>query len=276
MIRKTLPISFYYSGTAELVLHHNRSVRHQSAPTRSFSATYPLREKDRDRVLPDTGRRQEAGSRPGRARPPQRVLRRARADDGSARPLFREGGQELVSIDSADILRSSFPLSKAARSRAAALRAGREPADLRRRDGAGGALLPPRAPLDGRALRRSAPARRVAAYFDVWILRLSGLFPNPAECAGCGGRSIAGRALFDEARPGFVRPRCRRGEALRLSSAARETLSAILAAPLDPAARPPRLPEIAEVARRARRHFLGHELKSQRVLEDVRGEKPLR
>jgi hypothetical protein len=58
---------------------------------------------------------------------------------------------------------------------------------------------------------------------------------------------------------------------LRLSSAARDTLLQMLAAPLDPSRRLDRLSEIAEVARRARRHFLGHELKSQRVLSEVLG-----
>jgi hypothetical protein len=63
---------------------------------------------------------------------------------------------------------------------------------------------------------------------------------------------------------------------MRLSMEGRETLRRILSAPLDPDARPPGVMEVAAVARRARRHFLGHELKSQRVLEDVRDEKPLR
>jgi recombinational DNA repair protein (RecF pathway) len=122
------------------------------------------------------------------------------------------------------------------------------------------------------ALFAGGPVELVAAYFDVWILKLSGLFPAPRECAGC-GRPLesSGALLFDEARPGFVGAECRRGEALRLTPAAHATLSGILSGPLDPAARPEGLAEIAHVARLARRHFLGHELKSQRVLGEVLG-----
>ena len=116
------------------------------------------------------------------------------------------------------------------------------------------------------------PSREVAAYFDVWVLKLSGLFPTPAECAGC-GRPLGpeGPLLFDETRPGFVGAECRRGELLRLSPPAAETLRIFLSSALDPAVRHGGISEIAAVAQRARRHFLGHELKSQRVLTDVMG-----
>ena len=60
-----------------------------------------------------------------------------------------------------------------------------------------------------------------------------------------------------------------RGESVRLSPAARETLRAILTAPLDPASTLAALKEISAVTRMARRHFLGHELKSQRVWEET-------
>ena len=117
-----------------------------------------------------------------------------------------------------------------------------------------------------------APVDLVAAYFDVWILKLSGLFPSPGECAGCGRALDPGEALlFDEARPGFVGAECRRGEVLRLSPDARATLGRFLSGPMDPADRPRGLNEIARVTRLARRHFLGHELKSQRVLSEVLG-----
>ena len=183
--------------------------------------------------------------------------------------FFEKEARELVSIDSADVVRSSFPLSRSLDSAlllsamAESLQtfvADSEPAESFYRLA--------RHAMD--ALFAGADAELVSAYFDVWILRLSGLFPNPGECAGC-GRPLerAGALLLDESRPGFVGPECRRGETLRLSSAARGSLLRILTSPLDPSARLERLPEIAEVARRARRHFLGHELKSQRVLADA-------
>ena len=112
----------------------------------------------------------------------------------------------------------------------------------------------------------------MAAYFDVWILKLSGLFPSLANAPAAARPLDPGEVLlFDETRPGFVGAECRRGEVLRLSPDARETLARFLSGPIDPADRPRGLNEIARVTRLARRHFLGHELKSQRVMDDVLG-----
>jgi DNA repair protein RecO (recombination protein O) len=235
-------------------------------------ATYPLRE--RDRIVSFLTR--DGGKKRGVARG-SRGPRSAFA--GALEPMtevrmlyFEREGRELVSLDSADVIRSSFPLSKDL-DRALLLSALAEslqtfvsdsdPAEPFYRLG--------RHALD--ALFAGGAADSVAAYFDVWILKLSGLFPSPAECVVCGAPlEPTGALLFDESRPGFLHADCRRGEVFRLSAAARQTLRTILTAPLDPAARPPGLSEIATVARRARRHFLGHELKSQRVLSDVGGE----
>ena len=233
-------------------------------------ATHPLREKDRI-VSFLTREGKKRGVARG-ARGPRSAFSGALEPMTEARVLyFEREGRELVSIDSADIIRSSFPLAtpldrglllSALAESLQTFVADSEPAEPFHRLA--------RHAMD--ALFAGGAPELVAAYFDVWILRLSGLFPNPAECAACGGPLDSTSPLFfDERRPGFVGPECRSGEVLRLSSAARKTLSGILASPLDPAARPERLAEITEVARRARRHFLGHELKSQRVLSEVLG-----
>jgi len=251
-------------------LHHNRFVKHVASEA-FVLATHPLREKDRivSFLTRDAGKKR--GVARG-ARSPRSAFSGALEPMTEVRILyFEKEARELVSINSADVIRSSFPLSKPL-DRALLLStmaeslqtfvADSEPAESFYRLG--------RHAMD--ALFAGAPPDLVSTYFDVWILRLSGLFPNPAECAGCGRPLDASDPLLlDEARPGFVGGECRRGEVLRLSQGARETLLAILTAPLDPASRPARLAEIAEVTRRARRHFLGHELKSQRVLSDVLG-----
>jgi recombinational DNA repair protein (RecF pathway) len=122
------------------------------------------------------------------------------------------------------------------------------------------------------SLFAGAPANLVAAYFDVWILKLSGLFPSPQECAGCGRPLDTGSPLlFDDALPGFVGAECRRGEVVRLSPEAAATLRRFLSRPLELGATPRAIGELVSVARRARRSFLGHELKSQRVLAEVMG-----
>jgi DNA repair protein RecO len=234
-------------------------------------ATYPLREKDR--IVSFLTR--ESGKKRG-------VARGARspksAFSGTLEPMtevrilyFEKESQELVSFNSVDLLRSSFPLCKPL-DRALLLSAMAESLQIFVADSEPAESFYRLARHAMDALFAGASSELVSAYFDVWVLRLSGLFPNPAECAGCGRPLDPSAALLlDETRPGFVGPECRRGDVLRLSSVARETLMKILAAPLDPSGRLERLSEIAEVARRARRHFLGHELKSQRVLSEVLG-----
>lgn len=232
-------------------------------------ATYPLREKDRIVSLLT----RESGKKRG-------VARGARSPrstfSGALEPLteiraiyFEKEGRELVSLDSVEIVRSSFPLSRALD---AALLVSAMAESLQTFVGDDEPAVSfyrlARHALD--ALFAGSPAAPVAAYFDVWILKLSGLFPSPAECAGC-GRALAPSEplLFDERRPGFVGSECRAGEVLRLSNDARHALTEVLTAPLQPGWRPKGFGEVSVVARRARRHFLGHELKSQRVLEEV-------
>jgi DNA repair protein RecO (recombination protein O) len=215
----------------------------------------------------------------GKKRGVARGARRAKsAFAGTLEPMtearvvyYEKEGKELVSINSADPIRPSFSLSGDLE-RALLLSALAESLEtfVSESEPAEPFYRLARHIMDG--LFGGAPASLAGAYFDVWILKLSGLLPSPRECAGC-GRTIADDEplLFEEARPGFVGPECRRTEALRLTSDAHGTLLGFLSAPLDPASRPKGLPEIAAVARRARRHFLGHELKSQRVMEETLG-----
>lgn len=236
-------------------------------------ATYPLRE--RDRIVSFLTR--DAGKKRGvahGARGPKSAFAGALEPMTEVRVLyFEKDERELVSLNSADVVRSSFPLSNDL-DRALLLSALAESLQtfVSDSDPAEPFYRLARHSLDG--LFAQAPVEFVSAYFDVWILKLSGLFPSPAECAVCGGPlALEAALLFDETRPGFVHGECSHGEALRLSPAARETLRRILTEPLDAAARPPALAEISSVARRARRHFLGHELKSQRVLAEVKAER---
>ena len=184
---------------------------------------------------------------------------------------FEKEGRDLVSLDEVEAVRSSFALSSDL-DRALVLSSFAESLEVfvSDSDPAEPFYRLARHAMD--SLYAGASPAAVGAYFDLWVLKLSGLFPSAAECAGCGRTLTTDEALFfDETRPGFLGSECKRGGALRLSAQARATLRRFLGSPLDPASDPPGLPEIAEVARRARRHFLGHELKSQRVIGKVLG-----
>ncbi len=233
--------------------------------------THPLREKDR--IVSFLTR--DAGKKRGVAR----GARGARSQfAGLLEPMteariryFEREGRELVSIDSLDAIRPSFSLSKDL-DRALLLSALAESLEafVPDSDPAEAFYRLARHILDALFAGGAPPA--VRAYFDVWILKLSGLFPAPAVCAGC-ERPLdpKGPLLFDRSRPGFVGPECRGGEVMRLSPAAAETLRAFLTSPFDPEKSYKEIPEVSAVAGLARRHFLGHELKSQRVLGEVLG-----
>jgi len=184
---------------------------------------------------------------------------------------YEKEGRELVSINAVDPIRPSFDLARELE-KGLLLSTLAESLEtfVSESDPAEPFYRLARHTMD--ALFSGAPAALASAYFDVWVLKLSGLFPAPRECAGC-GRELepAGPLLYDERRPGFIGAECRQGETLRLTADAHRTLSGFLSAPLDPAARPNGLSEIARVARLARRHFLGHELRSQRVLSEILG-----
>ena len=233
--------------------------------------TYPLREKDRIVSLLT----RDAGKKRGVAhgvKSPRSPFSGVLEPMSEVRVLYSEkDGQELSSIRSIDTIRSSFPLSRRLE---------------------GGLLLSALAESLQTFVSDSDPAEpfyrlarhvmdalfaggspeNASAYFDVWILKLSGLLPPPGECAGC-GRTVSSREpiYFEERRPGFVGAECRSPSAVPISLGARETLHAILKSPLDPKSPMRGINEISAVARFARRHFLGHELKSQRVLAQVLG-----
>lgn len=250
--------------------YHNRSVGLVSSDA-FILGTHPLKEKDRivSFLTRDSGRRRGVAKRARGARS---------AFTGTLEPMtearvvfFERDGRELVSIDSVDPIRPSFPLSSDLE-RALLLSALAESLEtfVSDSDPAEPFYRLARHAMD--CLFSGAPPNAVAAYFDVWVLKLSGLFPSPAECAGCGAPLDAtGGLLFDESRPGFIGPECRRGETLRVSREAAATLRAFLSRPLSEDASPKAVRELVSVARRARRSFLGHELKSQRVLADVLG-----
>jgi len=233
--------------------------------------THPLKERDSivSLLTRNSGRRRGVAKR----------ARGGRSEfTGTLEPMtearvvfFEREGRELVSIDSIDCVRSSFSLLKDLE-RALLVCALAESLETFVSDSEPAEPFYRLARHAMDSLFAGAPAESVAAYFDVWILKLSGLFPSPSECAGC-GRPLGPKEplVFDESRPGFIGSECRHGETLLLSGEAGATLRGILTRPLDPSEKPRGVAEIITVARRARRNFLGHELKSQRVLAEVLG-----
>jgi DNA repair protein RecO (recombination protein O) len=233
--------------------------------------THALRETDR--IVSFLTR--ESGKKRGVAR----GARRPRSTfSGALEPMteahvvyFEKESSDLVSIRSVDPIRPSFSLSRDL-DRALLLSALAESLEtfVSESDPAETFYRLARHVMDS-LFSGGAPAL-TAAYFDVWILRLSGLFPSLAECARCAVPLPAeGPLSFDESLPGFLGPECLSGAGVRLSAPARRTLAGFLSGPLDPSLETADggLAEVAAVTRLARLHFLGHELKSKRVLAGI-------
>ena len=123
------------------------------------------------------------------------------------------------------------------------------------------------------ALADGAPTERLARYFEFWLLRLQGVYPQLSACPECGG-PYDGGALMPAREHHFVCLRCGSGggtavslDALRfLRSAAAASPEALQGIPLDPhAAR-----ELETAHRRLINMHLDKELKSARVLRQLR------
>ncbi len=111
-----------------------------------------------------------------------------------------------------------------------------------------------------------------ARYFEVWVLRLNGIFPPPRECPLC-DRPIADRAAFLESEAIVVCHRCGTGRQQRIGAgpldflrrSARENLALMSDRPPVPGD----LDKIESLCAKIRRQFLQSELKSYRVMRET-------
>lgn len=117
-----------------------------------------------------------------------------------------------------------------------------------------------------------------ARYFEIWVLRLTGIFPTPWQCPLC-GEALGDRALLLEADAALVCPRCAGAVAEEDPSAAVGGHREVGAEELDLLRRtaktrlrdlelPPArvLCRIEDLCARVRRQFLQRELKSYHVM----------
>jgi DNA repair protein RecO len=229
--------------------------------------------RERDRIVTYLG--EESGKRRGVARGARRLRG---ASMGAFEPMtevdlvcFEKEGRDLCRIDSASVVRSSFPLADDL-PRALLLSAMAESLSTFASDSDPAEKLYRLAGHALDALFAGEDPKKVSAYFDIWILRLSGVFPPLSECAACGGPTDRGEGvlLFDESLPGFLCPACARPGVRRLSKDFPRAIGEALSRRIgEVELLPRRLAEVSDVTARIRRHFLGHELRSRRVLTEI-------
>jgi len=232
--------------------------------------TFPARERDKMVVFltPDHGKRKgyAYGARSMRSRFGAALEPLAKVRIG----YIEKESEEIVRIESIDLLRSLFPAQQdLLRSVSATYIAemidtfapANDPAELLYRllDRTTGALL------DG------VPAMPVVAYAEVWILRLAGILPSTRNCFQC--HEALDRPLRFDPSVGFVCANCARRDSFIVPNEVADALDAIGKLPVTEfAARATpvdTLFEVRSLAGTLRRNFLGHELKSFEVLAAV-------
>lgn len=177
---------------------------------------------------------------------------------------------EIVRIESVDLIRSLFDVHQDLRTSLAATYIAEtidtfsqsdDPSELTYR------LLD----RSSEALLATRNAEAVVAYVEIWILKLTGIFPSMRECARC-HNPLARPLRYDEKNNGFVCPDCATRSGV-LPNDVVDVLEQLLRLPaMDFAAgthSDEAIFEIRSIARTTRRNFLGHELKSHDLLESV-------
>jgi DNA repair protein RecO len=175
---------------------------------------------------------------------------------------------EIVRIESVDLIRSLFPAQQnLAASLAASYLA--ETVDTFAQSGDPAELIYRLLDRTTEALLDGAAPLRVVAYAEVWILRLAGVMPSLRNCNACD--APLGRPLrFDSSSHGFVCTNCGAERTQIIANDVADVLDTIMKLPVSEFARrdvPAEvLIEVRSLAAFFRRNFLGHELKSFEML----------
>jgi DNA repair protein RecO (recombination protein O) len=229
--------------------------------------TVPVRERDKMVVFltPDHGKRKgwAYGARSIKSRFGAALEPLAKVRIGY---LEREA-EEVVRIESVDLVRSLFPAQQNLISSVAATYLAElvdtfapadDPAELiyRLLDRTTEGLLEGAVPLE------------VVTYAEIWMLRLAGIFPSLRDCMEC-GQPLERPLRFDEKLEGFVCASCAGRGATVLPNEVATTLDSLRLPVRDFHAPTRVLLEIRSLAGTVRRNFLGYELKSFEILASV-------
>lgn len=184
--------------------------------------------------------------------------------------LERES-DEIVRIESVDLIRSLFPAQQElTRSVAATYIA--ETVDTFAQANDPSELIYRLLDRTTEALLEGADPVAVVAYAEVWMLRLGGILPAAKECVQC--QQPLGRPLrFDARAQGFVCDSCAPRDAEILPNEVADALDDLqrlsVARFAERVTRAEVLFELRSFAANLRRNFLGHELKSYEILAKV-------
>lgn len=233
--------------------------------------TYPARERDKLVVFltPDLGKRK------GWAYGARSIKSRFGA---SLEPLSKvrigymeKESEEVVRIQSVDLIRSLFPAQQNLLANVAATYLA-ETIDTFAQPDDPSEVMYRLLDRGAEALLSGLPPLAVVAYAEIWILKLTGVFPSLKQCGEC-GNPIERPLRFDPSMSSFVCEGCSARGVEILPNELVDELSLIMKLPVEEFAAHPPVPallfEIRSLAASIRRSFLGHELKSYEVLAGI-------
>jgi DNA repair protein RecO (recombination protein O) len=180
-------------------------------------------------------------------------------------------GEELLRIESVDLLRSLFPAQQQLASSVAATYIA-ESVDTFAPAGDPAELIYRLLDASCEALLTDIPPLIVVTYVEVWMLRLAGIFPSLHDCPQCGG-ALERPLRYAPDLQGFVCGHCATRDAHLIANETIDTIEVIGRTPIAKFAQqaPPLdvLFEVRALTGDIRRAFLGYELKSFEVLASV-------
>lgn len=182
--------------------------------------------------------------------------------------FLEKESEEVVRIESVDLIRSLFPAQQNLVSSVAATYIA-ETVDTFALASDPSELIYRLLDRTTEALLNGAAAMPVVAYAEVWMLKLGGVLPTLKNCVEC-HQPLTRPLRIDVKAQGFVCEWCAGKEAEIVPNDVADTLEAILRLSVaDFVARnndPSVLFELRSLAGQLRRYFLGHELKSFDIL----------
>jgi DNA repair protein RecO (recombination protein O) len=185
--------------------------------------------------------------------------------------FLEKESEEVVRIESVDLIRSLFPAQQNLLSSVAATYIA-ETVDTFAQASDPSELIYRLLDRTTEALLNGAPAMPVVAYAEIWMLKLGGILPVVKNCVEC-HEPLTRPLRFDVRTQGFVCEWCAAKEAEIVPNDVADALEAIMHLPVADfvATLPPpdTLFELRSLAGQLRRHFLGHELKSFEILANV-------
>lgn len=230
--------------------------------------TLPVRERDKLVVFltPEHGKKKgwAYGARGGRTRFGASLEPLAKVRIG----FVEKESDEIVRIESVDLLRSLFPAQQNLLASVAASYIA-ETVDVFAQMNDPSELVYRLLDKSTEALLEGAKPLAVVAYAEIWMLRLGGVLPTPKNCIEC-HQPLERPLRFDARAQGFTCQWCAPAAAEVVANDVAAALDDVLRLPVaDFSASESALFDLRSLAASVRRHFLGHELKSFDVLASV-------